>query len=179
MKKTIKFLLVAVLTVGATGLFAQKFGRIDYQDVVMNMPEMDSVRIKMEAIQVEYDEQFEGMSVEINKKIDELQKAPATMSESLKQMKTREIQELQQRLEQYYQQAQQDMQQSQAELFAPLETKAAEAIKKISKADGIIAVFQTGSLAYLDETAIIDITAKVRTELGIPATANATAPAAQ
>jgi outer membrane protein len=176
MKKTIKFLLVAVMTMGVTGLFAQKFGRIDYQGVVMNMPEIDSVQIKMEAIQAEYGEQFESMQVEINKKVDELSKAPTSMSESIKQMKTREIQDLNQRLEQYYQQAQQDINQSQAELFAPLEAKAGEAIKKIARAEGLTVVFQTGAVIYIDEDTTVDITAKVRTELGIPATANATAP---
>lgn len=162
-----KILLVAAFTLGATGLFAQKFGRIDYMDVVQNMPEMDSVRIKMEAIQTDFQEHLEGLQVEINKKVDELQKASSTMSESLKQLKTREIQELQERAQQVYQSAEENIQQNQMELLAPLEAKAGDAIKKIAKAEGLTAVFQTGSVVYIDEETTVDITSKVKTELGI------------
>jgi outer membrane protein len=177
MKKTIKFLLVAVLTVSATGLFAQKFGRIDYMDVVQNMPEMDSVQIKMESIRTEYMEHLESLNVELNKKVDEFQKAPATMSESVKQLKTREIQELQQRLQQYYEIAEQEIQNSNMDLVAPLETKAGEAIKKIAKAEGLTAVFQAGSVVYIDEDTTMDITDKVKKELGITASTASTATA--
>ena len=167
--KSIKFLLVAALTLGSTALFAQKFGRIDYADVIQSMPEMAGVQEGGEKAQVEYSEHLESLQVELNNKVNDLQKAPATMSESVRQLRNREIQELQQRLQQYYEIAQEELQKTQFELMTPLQEKADAAIKKISKAEGIIAVFQKDSVVYLDEDVIVDITAKVKTELGIAA----------
>lgn len=40
MKKTIKLTLAVVFVMGATSLFAQKFGRINTQEVISVMPEM-------------------------------------------------------------------------------------------------------------------------------------------
>lgn len=170
MKKTIKFLLVAALTMGSTALFAQKFGRIDYAGVIQSMPEMTEVQTKLQAAQTEYEEHLEGLQVELNNKVNDLQNAPTTMSASVRQLREREIQELNERLQQYYQIAQEELQKTQMELMTPLQDKADAAIEKVSKADGIIVVFQNDSVVYLDQTATTDITARVKTELGIPAT---------
>ena len=40
MKKAIKLTLAVVFVMGATSLFAQKFGRINTQEVISVMPEM-------------------------------------------------------------------------------------------------------------------------------------------
>jgi outer membrane protein len=167
MKKIIKIALVTIFAVGSTALYAQKFGRINYSELVQAMPEMDSVSIKMEAATAEYQEHLESLQVELNNKVNDLQKAPATMSESVKQLRQREIQELQERLQQYYQIAQEELNKTQMDLYAPIEARANEAIKKICKAEGIILVFQTGAVVYIDEDQTIDILPKVKTELGI------------
>ncbi len=174
MKKAIKISLVALLAVCSTSLYAQKFGRINYQEVVQAMPEMAGVQAQMETIMAEYQEHLESLQVEFNNKVNDLQKPG--VSESVKQLKTREAQDLQERMQQYYQIAQEEIEKNQVELLAPLETKANEAIKKVAKAEGLTIVFQTGSVVYIDEATTVDISDKVRTELGITAT-TAAAPA--
>lgn len=167
MKKAIKLTLVALLTLCSTAIYAQKFGRINYQELIQAMPEMDSVRINMEAATVEYQEHLESLQVELNNKVNDFQKAPATMSDAVRQLKQREIQELQERLQQYYQIAQEELEKTQISLYAPIEAKANEAIKKVCKADGIIVAFHTSSVAFIDEDQTIDILPKVKVELGI------------
>ena len=177
MKTTIKILLAAALTLGATALFAQKFGRIDMQAVIQSMPEMTQVQANFEKAQKDYEDHLEGLQVELNNKVNDYQKVQATLSESSKQLKQRDIQDLQQRLQQYYQLAEEELQKTQTELMAPLYEKADAAIKKICKAEGIIVAFTIGSMAYLDEAATIDITEKVKTEVGaVAAPAAAAAP---
>ncbi len=179
MKKAIKISLAALLAVCSTSLYAQKFGRINYSDIVQNMPEMESVKAQMETITKEYEEHLESLQVEFNNKVNDLQKPG--VSESVKQLKTREAQDLQERLQQYYQVAQEEIEKSQMELLTPLETKANEAIKKVAKAEGLTVVFQVGSVVYIDEATTVDISDKVKKELGITATAAtaaATTPAA-
>jgi outer membrane protein len=168
--------MVAVLALGSTSLFAQKFGRVDFQSMITLMPEFATVQSNLQKVASDYQEHIEGMQVEANKKADELSKLPDTTSETQRQLKNREILELQQRIQEYYQVAEQGIQQAQIEQLTPLQDKAEAAIAKICKAQGIIAVFQIGAMVYLDEAQIVDITAAVRKELGIPE--GAVAPAA-
>lgn len=184
MKTTIKILLAAVLTLGATALFAQKFGRIDMQAVIQSMPEMTDVQLNFEKAQKDYEDHLEGLQVELNNKVNDYQKNQATLSESSKQLKQRDIQDLQQRLQQYYQLAEEELQKTQNELMAPLYEKTDAAVKKVCKAEGIIVAFTIGTVAYIDETTTIDITEKVKKEVGgttttaAPAAGAAKAPAA-
>ncbi len=171
MKRTLKFLMVAALTLGATSLFAQKFGRIDYAAVIQAMPEMTSVQEGLQKAQTEYQEHLENLQVEVNRKIDEFQKLPEGTTETARQLRQREIVDLQQRQQEYYQIAQEGLQQTQEELMKPVVDKLDAAIRKVSKAQGIVVVFQietTTDVVYVDDAAT-DITAAVKTELGIAA----------
>lgn len=49
MKKAIKLTLAVVFVMGATSLFAQKFGRINTQEVISVMPEMKEMQTNIEA----------------------------------------------------------------------------------------------------------------------------------
>ena len=48
MKKAIKLTLAVVLVMGATSLFAQKFGRINTQEIIMAMPETKTMQENMD-----------------------------------------------------------------------------------------------------------------------------------
>jgi outer membrane protein len=170
MKRSIKLMLVAAaFTLGSSSLFAQKFGRIDYFAIIQAMPEMTGVQEGLQKAEAEYREHLEGLQVEVNRKVDELQKLPATTTESVKQLRQRDIIELQQRQQEYLQLAQEGLQQTEVELLTPLRTKADAAIKKICKAQGIVVVFQNDSVVYIDESATVDLNEPVRKELGITA----------
>lgn len=163
-------MLVGALMFGSTTLFAQKFGRIDYFGVIQAMPEMTNVQESLTKAQAEYREHLESLQVEVNKKMEEFQKLPATTTESVKQLRQRDIIELQQRQQEYYQLAQESLAKDEEELITPLKEKADAAIKKICKAQGIVMVFQNESVIYIDADATIDISDAVRKELGIAVT---------
>lgn len=61
------------------------------------------------------------------------------------------------------------MQQLQNSLQAPIYEKAQKAVNDIAKAKGCTAVFEKGSLLYLDPAQMVDLTPEARTALGIPA----------
>lgn len=148
------------------------------QAVIESMPEMAEVQTNFQKAQKDYEDHLEGLQVELNNKVNDYQKASATLSESIKQLRQREIQELQERLQQYYQIAQEELEKTQMDLMAPLQEKANTAIKKVCKDGGIVVAFGTGTVAYIDETATVDITEKVKTEVGASkATVPAAAPA--
>lgn len=172
MRKLIKLTiaLCGVFMLGAaTNASAQKFGYIDVNEVLMQMPGLDSVQIKLEKFQRELLGQLEIMQVEQNKKLDDYQKNSATMSEAVKQDKEREITNLGQRMQEFRQTAEQDMTAEQEKLLGPLLDQIEAAIEKVSKANSIIAVFNIGvpSLAYYDKAAMTDLGPLVKRELKI------------
>ena len=173
------FILIAAI-LGVCTVSAQKFARINLQEIIVAMPEFAEAQKNLESFGKDLQEQMEQIQVEFNNKMADYEKNQATMAASIKQMKQQELQQLQQRFAEFQQIAQQDFQKKEAELLEPVQTKAQEAVNKIAKANGYTAVFNTSvpSLAYFDEAQLTDIAALVKKELGIvekPATAAAPA----
>lgn len=169
MKKAIKLTLAVVLVMGSTSLFAQKFGRINTQEVIVAMPETKTMQENMETYGKELQDNIETMSVEFNTKLQDFQKNLNTYSEAIREMKEKELNDLQTRIREFQERAQQDYQRKQNELLAPIIEKAKGAIDKIAAAGGYMVVFDTstGSLAYFDEATLTDIAPEVKKELGI------------
>jgi len=174
MKKAIKLTLAVALMLSASSLFAQKFGRINSQEILLAMPETKEMETNMQAYGKDLQDNLETITVEFNQKYLDFQKNFDTYSDAVKQLKQKELQELQNRREEFEQVAQQDYQKKQQELLTPIIEKAKAAIDKVTKENGYLVVFETGSLASYDEATLTDLAPQVRQELGI-----ADAPAAQ
>lgn len=169
MKKVLGLTLLAVAMLGINTVSAQKFARVNVQEIVVAMPEFDEAQKNLETFGKDLQEQMEQIQVEFNNKLADFQKNQATMAASVKQMRQQELEQLQQRFAEFQQIAQQDFQKKEAELLEPVQKKAQEAINKVAKANGYLAVFNTAvpSLAYFDEAQLTDIAALVKKELGI------------
>ena len=180
MKKAIKLTLAVALVMGSTSLFAQKFGRINTQEIIMAMPETKTMQENMETYAKELQDNIETMNVEFNTKLQDFQKNYNTFSDAIKEMKEKELQDMQNRTREFQERAQQDYQKKQNELLGPIIEKAKAAIDKVSAAKAYTVVFDTstGSLAYFDEATLTDIAPQVKKELGIT-DAPAAAPAAK
>ena len=183
MKKILKIVLTVAFVAGSTSVFAQKLGRINMQELVFAMPETAEMQKNLEAYQKELQDQLETIGVEFNNKLNEYTKQVSdknsTMSDSVRQLKEKELNDLIQRRNDFEQVAQQDLQKRYNELLAPIIDKAKAAIDKVASAGSYLAVFDTstGSLAYFDEAMLTDLAPAVKKELGIT-DAPAAAPAA-
>ena len=174
MKKFLKLTLAVALMVSATAVNAQKFGRVDLAAIVTNMTEYKEATANLEAYGRDLQDQLEQNQVEINKLYADYEKNVATYSDTVRQLKERELTELQQRFQDFQQLAQQDIAKKEAELMNPIYEKANEAVKQVSSAGGYIAIFSTTSdqpasagLAYFDPAQLTDITSEVKAALGI------------
>ena len=150
------------------------FGRVDINAIIPNMPEFKEASDSLDLYRQDLINQLEIMQVELNQKYAEYQKNVATYSDTIRQMKETELQDLSQRLGNFEQIAQQDLQQKEAELINPVTEKAFEAINEVAKAAGFLAVFNTAGdqptsagLVYFDADALVDITDAVKKYLGI------------
>lgn len=169
MKKAVKLVLALTLVLSSSSLFAQKFGRINTQAVLVAMPETKEMQSNLEAFTKDLQDNFEAINVEFNNKYLEYTKNRETYSDTVRQIKEQELEGLSQRREEFQRIAQEDIQKKQNELLTPIIEKAREAINKVAKANGYTVIFDeaAGALAYFDEATLTDIAPLVRKELGI------------
>ena len=168
-----KLTLAVAMMLGATSLFAQKFGQIDMQALLLSMPETKEMQAKMEEFTKNLQDTYETMNVEFNTKYQDYMKNMNTLPESTRQIKEKELNELSNRRDEFIQMAQQDSQKEQARLMEPIIAKAQEAVNQVSKSGGYTGIFQTGTMAYLDAATVTDILPEVQRSLGIDPTAGA------
>jgi outer membrane protein len=161
-----KKIIIAMLLVLPLAVSAQKFGHINTQELFTQMPEVAQVKLKMDTIQSQYENQVASMTEEIQKKYQDYQAQEATMTDAIKQVRQQELQEMQQRLQQFYQIAEQDIQKKQQELLAPVHEKMAKAIKAVGERDGYTYIFDSQAMVHIGTDAN-DVTPAVKKELGI------------
>ena len=128
MKNLVKLTLLAALLLCGSTTYAQKFGYVNSQELITAMPERDSALSKYQKFAQDQQSQLETIQVEFNNKYLDYQKNAETLSESAKQLKERELQDLQKRFDDFQQVAEQDAQKMQQQLMGPVITKAQDAI---------------------------------------------------
>jgi outer membrane protein len=165
-----KGLMIAALFLCAASISAQnlKFGHINSQELLMAMPERDSADVKLKKYAKDLSDQIETLQVEFNKKYQDYLQKKATFTDAIREMKEKELSDLQQRSQEFEQTAQQDYQKQQADLMKPIIDKANATIQKVAKANGFIYIFDvsTGSVAYFSDQSI-DVLPLVKKELGL------------
>ena len=161
-----KKLIIAVLLALPIIASAQKFGHINTQELFAEMPEVTQVKLKMDTIQSQYENQLASMNEEFQKKVQDYQTQEATMAEAIKQIRQQELQEMQQRIQLFYQTAEQDIQKKQQELLAPVHEKMTKAIKTVGEREGYTYIFDSAAMVHIGADAV-DATPAVKKELGI------------
>ena len=164
MKKIFVFAIASLMAFTAG---AQKIGRVNFNELVMLMPEMDAARETIAASQKEAEETYAAMVEEYQGKVTQYQQKNASWTAAIKESKEKELMDIQNRIQEFQQTISQELQQKQAELMNPIMEKAQKAVQDLAKAQGIVAVFDSGSALYFDETAVVDLTAAARKALGI------------
>ncbi|MFT6844311.1 MAG: outer membrane protein [Flavobacteriales bacterium] len=149
MKKLV--LAIALLTsTGMTG-FAQKFGHIDSNELMLLMPERKTAEAQVQALTLELQNTLEAMTTEYQGKVAEYQKSEATLSNSVKELKAREIGELEQRIQAFQVRAQEDLKAKENELLSPMIEKARKSIEAVGRENGYTYIFDISSGATVYE----------------------------
>ncbi|MBQ0034451.1 MAG: OmpH family outer membrane protein [Bacteroidales bacterium] len=145
---------------------AQKLGHINTQELFVQMPELNSVKAKMDTLQSMYENQLASMQEEFNKKVQEFQQGQATMTDGVKEFRQQELADLEQRIQTFYQTAQQDIQKKQQEYLAPIQEKMAKAIENVGQEKGFTYIFDSAAMLYIAPEAN-DLMSDVKAKLGI------------
>ncbi|MBQ8544228.1 MAG: OmpH family outer membrane protein [Alistipes sp.] len=167
MKNILKLTLAVVCVMFTSSLFAQKIGYINTDPIVANMAETKDAMAKLEAFAKDLQAQSETLQVELNTKFQEYQKNSATMTDSVKQLKEKELDDISARIEQFNQVAQQDVQNEQSKLMAPIFEKVKTTINEVAKAGGYSVILPGNALIYADEATVKDVSKDVAAKLGV------------
>ena len=165
-----KIILVAAVALMSFAAKAQdvKFAYVDFNEIVMLMPEMDEARATIEENSKTNEEILMTMYEEYQTKVQQYEQKQSTWTPAVLETKQREIMEIESRLQQTQQSLQQEIQQLQQNLQAPIIEKANKTISDLAKAKGIAAVYEKASLLYVDPAQLIDLTPEARIALNIP-----------
>ena len=161
-----KKIFIAMMLILPMAVSAQKFGHINTQELFAQMPEVAKVKLQMDTVQAQYENQLASMNEEFQKKYQDYQAQEATMADAIKQIRQQELQEMQQRIQLFYQTAEQDIQKKQQELLLPVHERMAKAIKAVGTREGYTYIFDSAAMVHIGDDAK-DVTSDVKKELGI------------
>ena len=166
-----KIIIIAAMALMSVAAMAQetKMAYVDFNEIIMLMPEMDEARATIEENQKTNEEILMTMYKEYETKMQQYQQNNATWTPAVREMKEKELMQLEQNLQQNQQVLQQELQQLQQQLQAPIYKKAQDTVNELAKAKGLALVFEKNSLLYLDPAQGVDLTPEARTALNIPA----------
>jgi len=163
--KKILILSAAIIACTFSSLYAQKYGHINSGEILKAMPGIDSVQIKMADFQKELENIYQGMVNEFQTKKDKFDKDAGTMTSTVRQLREKELTDLQARIMEFQNSAQADIEEKQFELLKPFQDKLQKAINDVAKEGQYSYIFDTQILLYADGGE--EITAFVKKKLGM------------
>ena len=166
MLKKIALILMLILPMS---VFAQKFGHIRSQEILIVMPEYTKAQADIETMQKQYEEEMKRVEEEFQKKFTAFQQEQANLPKNILERRQKELQELNERGMQMQQDAQQQLQQSWMQMLEPIVKKIEDAIKAVGQEGGYTYIFDlnTTNIPYVSETLSTDVTSAVKAKLGI------------
>jgi outer membrane protein len=166
MLKKIFLLLMLVLPMS---VFAQKFGHIKSQEILLAMPEYTKAQTDIQTMQKQYEDDMKRVQEEFQKKFTAFQEEQANLPKNILERRQNELQQLQERGMQMGQDAQRELEKAWMEMLEPIAKKIDDAIKAVGQEGSYVYIFDLSSnqIPYVSETLSTDITGAVKSKLGI------------
>ena len=162
-----KKILIALLMLAPVATFAQKFGHVNMQEVMQAMPEFTAAQADLKKLEEQYSTDLKQMQDEIQRKAEALDKEQATLPDNIKQRRQQELQDAYQKYQESLQDNKQALQKAEQEKMAAIQQKMLDAVKAIGQEGGYVYIMTTNSIPYISTTLSTDVTAQVKTKLGL------------
>ena len=162
----IKRLILAFLIALPSMAFAQKFGVVNTESVVSALPEYKEMQATYEAAAKKLQDENDNLREKVQKELNEYQTIPEDTPNSIKERRTQELQELDQKIQQFSLNAQNELQQTQQRLLQPIMERVRTAIQTVGQEGSFTMIFENTMPVYTGTDAV-DVTPQVRTKLGI------------
>jgi len=156
------------MSAGFANAQAPKFGHIDLQALIGQMPERATAEKQYLAFQKELEDALGDMQKELQSKFAEYSTKKDSMTETVRRMKEEDLNAMNERIQNYQQSATQQLQAKQGELLKPVFDKADKAIKEVGAEKGLLYVFDMSSRTILyNSKESLDLLPFVKTKLAI------------
>ena len=169
-----KKILIFIMLLAPMSMLAQKFGYVNSGELIQLMPEFTKAQQKIQDLEKTYAAEFNGMRTELEKKGTEFEKLQQdSVPESILKRRYEELLQMEQRLQQFGQEVQQKLAMAEQEEMLAIQTKLREALEAVGRDGSYVCIYDLNSgMPYVSKTLCEDVTMKVRTKLGIPASAS-------
>ncbi len=166
----IKKALLAIALICPMLLSAQtlKIGLVNFNSILTAMPETTEAQNKIKEVSDKYDAEYKKLGEEMNRLVTEYQNMPETELPAIKERKTRELSDYQQKIQQFEQTAMQDLQKMQNELMGPIQQKIIQAVESVGREGGysLVQMYDPQLTLFYAEP-VVDATDAVKAKLGL------------
>ncbi|MCL2073883.1 MAG: OmpH family outer membrane protein [Marinilabiliaceae bacterium] len=160
------FIFICVVPLLSAQTF--KFGHIDSQKLVTELPEFNEAQKQLEAEATVLEDRRNIMQEEVERKFTEYISQRDEMPDLIRATMEKDIQDLQQRLESYNMLAQQSLAKKQQDLLQPIIDKVNRAIEQVGDENGFIYIFDVSmQIVLYYSTASTDCMQMVKQKLGV------------
>lgn len=148
---------------------AQKFGYVNSQEIISQLPEVKEANSNLETFGNQLQKKYQQMLQTLQTKYQDLERkqqegllSPKQLEEEAKKLKDEEM-----KLAQFEQSSQQQIMKKQEELLQPIMDRIQSAIKEVAAENGYTYIFDQsmGVLLYADEST--NVSPKVKAKLGM------------
>ena len=148
------------------GALAQKFGHIDAQNLLLNLPERAEAQASIESTAMEFEQEMTRMQEDLQNKYGEYQAKAESWPAAIRESKEREIQGLDQGLQEFGATVQAELAGLEESLLSPMIARVRAAIEAVGSEHGFTYIFDASMGATLYNGGE-DVTDLVRTKLGM------------
>jgi outer membrane protein len=170
MKNALKLIFISALLIAGPVVTAQtlKFGHINSSRLLGMMPEREAAQRQLQREAQSLTEELEKLQVEYQNKLQTYLEGQDTLSNTVRQLRERELTELQSRIQEFSQGAQEDLQRREMELIQPIFEKIEKTISEVARERGYIYVFDldANSVLYFSDDSE-DVLPFVREKMGL------------
>ena len=165
----LKKIALILLLIAPMSVFAQKFGHVKTQEILVAMPDYIKAQTDIQTMQKQYEDEMKRAQEEFNKKFTAYQEEQANLPKNIKERRQKELQELSQKGMQMQQDAQQELERSWMTMLEPIAKKIDDAIKAVGQDGGYVYIFDLNAtqIPFVNETLSTDVTSAVKAKLGI------------
>ncbi len=166
----IKKVLLAIALICPMLLSAQTLtiGLVDFGSILQAMPETTAAQNQIKEVSDKYQAEYTKLGEEMNRLVEEYQKMSENELPAIKERKTRELSDYQQKIQAFEQNAMNDINKMQADLMGPIQQKIAQAVESVGREGNysLIQMYDPQLILYRAEP-VEDVTPLVKAKLGI------------
>lgn len=163
-----KILIVLALIYAGTQVNAQqKIGYINSEELIMAMPEAKKADADITAYAKTFQDQLQAMQKELETKYKAYEAGVKTMTEAMKDVKEKELTDLQNRIQSVQQGAEEKIAAKRQDMLKPITEKADAAIQAVAKEKGYAYILDANAGGIIYAQPSDNILPEVKAKLGI------------